>query len=105
MMRNLHPMSERFGQHRMRHQTRPSRACRPAQTSSGAILVLALFMATTAWAQAADPSDIVEGESSFGKRPAVNRATAGLAMGARWTTKCRMARTCERVHLTGRIWS
>ena len=65
MIRNLYPMSERFGQHRMRHQTRPSRACRPAQTSSGAILLLALFTATTAWAQAADPSDIVEGGKLF----------------------------------------
>jgi mono/diheme cytochrome c family protein len=63
MMRNLDPMSERFGQHRMRHPTRPSR--RPAPTSTGAILLLALCTASMAWAQAADPSDIVEGGKLF----------------------------------------
>jgi mono/diheme cytochrome c family protein len=56
-------MSEWFGQHRVRHQTRPSR--RPALTRTGAILLLALSTASTAWAQAADPSDIVEGGKLF----------------------------------------
>jgi hypothetical protein len=98
MMGNLYPMFERFGQHCVRHQTRPSRGCRPALTCWRCFCI-------DAWAQAADPSDIVEGASSFGKRPAANRATAGRATGARWTTKCRMARTCERAHSTGRIWS
>jgi mono/diheme cytochrome c family protein len=63
MMRNLCPMSEWFGQRRV---TRPSR--RPALTPTGAILLLALFTASTAstaWAQAADPSDIVEGGKLF----------------------------------------
>ena len=63
MMRNLYPMSERSSQHRMRHQMRPSR--RPAPTSTGAILLLALCTASMAWAQAADPSDIVEGGKLF----------------------------------------
>jgi mono/diheme cytochrome c family protein len=65
MMRNLYPISEWFGLHRMPHQTRPPRACRPALTSTGAVLLLALFTATMAWAQAADPSDIVEGGKLF----------------------------------------
>src|ERR1043165_6115857 len=65
MMRDPYPMSERFGQHRKRRQTHPSRACRLAPTPTGAILLLALFTVSTAWAQAADPSDIVEGGKLF----------------------------------------
>jgi mono/diheme cytochrome c family protein len=63
MMKNLYPMSESFGQRRVRHQTRVSR--RPALTPTAAILLLALSTASTAWAQAADPSDIVEGGKLF----------------------------------------
>jgi hypothetical protein len=48
--------------------------------------VLAFFSVSAAWAQAADPSDITEGKP----------ATAGPAMAARWTLKCRTAQTCGR---------
>lgn len=63
MMRNLYPMSEWFDQHRERHRTRPSLGS--ALTTTGAILLLALSTASTAWAQGADPSDIVEGGKLF----------------------------------------
>jgi mono/diheme cytochrome c family protein len=63
MMRNLYPISEWFGQHRVRHQTLVSRGL--ALTSTGVIMLLALFTASTARAQAADPSDIVEGGKLF----------------------------------------
>jgi hypothetical protein len=65
MMQSRHSICERLTQSRVHYQARRSRAYRPALMSTGAVLLLALFSASTAWAQAADPSDIVEGGKLF----------------------------------------
>jgi len=63
MMQSPYSISERFSRRRVHRHARL--ACRPALTSTGAILLLTLFTGSTAWAQAADPSDIVEGGKLF----------------------------------------
>jgi Cytochrome C oxidase, cbb3-type, subunit III len=65
MIQSRHSICERLTQSRVHYQARRSRAYRPALMSTGAVLLLALFSASTAWAQAADPSDIVEGGKLF----------------------------------------
>jgi mono/diheme cytochrome c family protein len=61
MMQSLFSISERFSQRGVHQQTRASRACRPA----AAIVLMVLLSISSAWAQAADPSDIVEGGKLF----------------------------------------
>ena len=63
MMQSPYSISERFSRRRVHRHARL--ACRPALTSTGAILLLTLFTGSMAWAQAADPSDIVEGGKLF----------------------------------------
>jgi mono/diheme cytochrome c family protein len=65
MMQSLYSISERLTRRRVRYQARPPRVCGLALMSTGAVLLLALFTESTAWAQAADPSDIVEGGKLF----------------------------------------
>jgi mono/diheme cytochrome c family protein len=65
MMQSLYSGSERFGRQRVHYHACPPHASRPAMMSTGAILLLALFTGSTAWAQGADPSDIVEGGKLF----------------------------------------
>ena len=103
MIRNLYPMSERFRQHRVHQRTRPLRTCRPLLAA--AIVSMVLLSTSSAWAQAADPSDIVEGGKLFRQKASCQSCHGWAGDGRKMDNQMPDGANLRESTLTGRIWS